>query len=109
MLVVACNTASAAAISALKKYMFPIPVIGVIEPGVEAALSIKSANSFLVLATEATVRLGAYSKAIKNLKSNARVREQSCEILVSLAEEGWTSGQIADLTVRQYLLEAEID
>ena len=61
------------------------------------------------MATEATVRLGAYSKAIKNLKSNARVREQSCEILVSLAEEGWTSGQIADLTVRQYLLEAEID
>jgi len=109
ILVVACNTASAAAISALKKYMSPIPVIGVIEPGVEAALSIKSANSFLVLATEATVRLGAYSKAIKNLKSNARVREQSCEILVSLAEEGWTSGQIAELTVRQYLLEAEMD
>jgi len=109
MLVVACNTASAAAINALKKYMFPIPVIGVIEPGVEAALSIKSANSFLVLATEATVRLGAYSKAIKNLKSNVRVREQSCEILVSLAEEGWTSGQIAELTVRQYLSEAEID
>lgn len=109
MLVVACNTASAAAINALKKYMFPIPVIGVIEPGVEAALSIKSANSFLVLATEATVRLGAYSKAIKNLKSNVRVREQSCEILVSLAEEGWTSGQIAELTVRQYLSEAEMD
>ena len=109
MLVVACNTASAAAIDILKKYMFPIPVIGVIEPGVEAALSIKSANSYLVLATEATVRLGAYSKAIKNLKSNVRVREQSCEMLVSLVEEGWTSGQIAELTVRQYLLEAEID
>jgi glutamate racemase len=109
MLVVACNTASAAAINALQKYMSPIPVIGVIEPGVEAALSISSANSYLVLATEATVRLGAYSRAIKNRKSHIMVREQSCEILVSLAEEGWTSGQIAELTIKQYLSKAEFD
>jgi glutamate racemase len=107
ILVVACNTASAAAIDTLQQYLAPIPVIGVVEPGVEAAITASMGDSYLVLATEATVRLGAYSRAIKKRDLNAKVREQSCEMLVALAEEGWTSGHIADSIVRRYLLEAE--
>ena len=107
MLVVACNTASAVAIVALQQHMAPIPVIGVVDPGAEAAVAAGAGDSYLVLATEATVRLGAYSRAIKMRDLDAKVREQSCEMLVSLAEEGWTSGHIADSIVRQYLAEAE--
>ncbi|MDE0789343.1 MAG: glutamate racemase [Woeseiaceae bacterium] len=107
MLVVACNTASAVAIDALQQHMAPIPVIGVVDPGAEAAVAASAGDSYLVLATEATVRLGAYSRAIKMRDLGAKVREQSCEMLVCLAEEGWTSGHIADSIVRRYLAEAE--
>jgi glutamate racemase len=57
----------------------------------------------LVMATEATVRLGAYSKAITSLDPHAQVREQACEMMVSLAEEGWSDGEIARSIVRRYL------
>ena len=107
MLVVACNTASAVALGALEQQLDPIPVIGVVEPGAMAAVAARPGGSHLVLATEATVRLGVYSKAILARDSAARIREQACELLVSLAEEGWTNGDIADSIVRRYLDEAE--
>lgn len=106
LLVVACNTASAVALDALREHMSPLPVIGVVEPGADAAVAARPGGSHLVLATEATVRLGAYRKAIESLDPAATVREQACELLVALAEEGWTQGDIATSIVRQYLLEA---
>jgi glutamate racemase len=106
LLVVACNTASAVALDALREDMSPLPVIGVVEPGAGAAVAARPGGSHLVLATEATVRLGAYRKAIESLDPAATVREQACELLVALAEEGWTQGDIAASIVRQYLLEA---
>ncbi|NNF39864.1 MAG: glutamate racemase [Woeseiaceae bacterium] len=106
MLVVACNTASAVALQALREQMRPLPVIGVIEPGAAAAVSARPGGSHLVLATEATVRLGAYRAAIAALDPAATVREQACELLVALAEEGWTSGEIASASIRRYLEEA---
>jgi glutamate racemase len=107
MLVVACNTASAVALTELQQQMAPVPVVGVVEPGAMAAVRARPAGAHLVLATEATVRLGAYSKAISARDAAARVREQPCELLVALAEEGWTHGDIADSIVRRYLDEAE--
>jgi glutamate racemase len=109
MLVVACNTASAVALDSLREQMNPIPVLGVVEPGAMAAVAARPGGSHLVLATEATVRLGAYSKAISTRDPEARIREQACELMVSLAEEGWTDGDIADSIVRRYLNEAEDD
>lgn len=109
LLVVACNTASAVALEALQEQMHPIPVIGVVAPGAQAAVSARPGGSHLVLATEATVRLGAYSRAISGRDSKAQVKEQACELLVALAEEGWTNGQIAESIVRRYLREAESD
>ena len=107
MLVVACNTASAVALDVLREQMDPVPVIGVVEPGAAAAVAARSGGSHLVLATEATVRLGAYSRAISARDPEAQIREQACELLVSLAEEGWTDGEIADSIVQRYLDEAE--
>ena len=107
MLVVACNTASAVALAALREQMDLIPVLGVVEPGAMAAVAARPGGSHLVLATEATVRLGAYKKAILARDPQAEVKEQACELMVSLAEEGWTDGAIADSIVRRYLCEAE--
>lgn len=103
LLVVACNTASAVALDALHEQMAPLPVIGVVEPGATAAVSAVSGGNHLVLATEATVRLGAYTRAIAARDSNAHVNELACEMLVALAEEGWTDGEIATAIVRRYL------
>lgn len=103
LLVVACNTASAVALESLRAAMAPLPVIGVVEPGAEAAAASRPGGSHLVLATEATVRLGAYRRAIEALDAEAEVRELACEMLVALAEEGWTSGAIAESIVRRYL------
>jgi len=106
MLVVACNTASAVALAALRADLDPLPVIGVVEPGAVAAVHARPGGSHLVLATEATVRLAAYSNAIESRDEQATVREQACEMLVSLAEEGWTDGDIATRIIRRYLDEA---
>lgn len=103
LLVVACNTASAVALDALREQMQPLPVIGVVEPGAAAAVAARPAARHLVLATEATVRLGAYRQALRSLDAAAVVDEVACELLVSLAEEGWNNGAIAEAIVRRYL------
>lgn len=103
LLVIACNTASAVALDSLTQVMAPLPVIGVVEPGAAAATRARPAGKHLVLATEATVRLGAYRRAILAMDEEAEVRELACELLVALAEEGWTSGSIAEDIIRRYL------
>lgn len=106
LLVVACNTASAVALDSLRGHMAPVPVVGVVEPGATAAVAASPGGRHLVLATEATVRLGAYTRAIQSRDSAARVSEQACEMMVALAEEGWSDGDIARAIVRRYLEEA---
>lgn len=107
LLVVACNTASAVALDALRNQMAPLPVIGVVDPGASAAIAARPQGQHLVLATEATVRLGAYRRAIAERDKEASVQELACELLVALAEEGWTDGRIATAIVERYL--AEVD
>ena len=80
LLVVACNTASAVALEALREQMHPLPVIGVVEPGATAAVAARPGGAHLVLATEATVRLGAYRHAILARDATATVRELPCEL-----------------------------
>jgi glutamate racemase len=108
LLVVACNTASAVALDALKQQMAPLPVVGVVEPGAQAAVDARPGGRHLVMATEATVRLGAYRRAIEARDSQAEVSELACEMLVALAEEGWTDNGIAEAIVRRYLADAGI-
>ena len=103
LLVVACNTASAVALDSLREQMGPLPVIGVVEPGAAAAVAARPGGRHLVLATEATVRLGAYRRAILEIDPLAQVDELACELLVSLAEEGWNNGVIAEAIVNRYL------
>ena len=102
-LVVACNTASAAALPALQQRYAGLPVIGVIEPGARAACAASISGRIAVLATESTVRGGAYTQAITRLRRDARVTAIACAIFVALAEEGWTDGPVVAAAASRYL------
>jgi glutamate racemase len=101
--VVACNTASAAALPALAAAHPDLPVIGVIEPGAAAAVAATRTGRIAVIATEGTVRGGAYQQAIHALRQDAVVSATPATLFVALAEEGWTQGEVALATARRYL------
>ena len=108
-LVVACNTASAAALGAMRDRYAGMPVIGVIEPGASAACAASPSGRIAVLATEGTVRGGAYQQAIARLRPAARVTALACPLFVALAEEGWVDGAVVEATVARYLAPLRAD
>lgn len=103
LLVVACNTASATALPALADALKPVPVLGVIEPGAEAAVKAAPSGRIAVIATEGTVNGRAYERAIHARNPNAIVTQQACPLFVALAEEGLTEGPIVELAAKRYL------
>lgn len=103
LLVIACNTASAVAVEHLQRRFAPIPVVGVVEPGAEAAARLSPSGRILVCATEGTVRGGAYERAIRARRPDAAVISLPCPLFVALAEEGWVDGPIAEAIARRYL------
>jgi glutamate racemase len=103
LLVVACNTASSTALPALTEALKPIPVLGVIEPGADAAVKAAPSGRIAVIATEGTVKGGAYQRAIHARNPNAVVTQQACPLFVALAEEGLTNGPIVGLAAKRYL------
>ena len=104
LLVVACNTASALALPAIRRAL-SVPVIGVIEPGARAAVEVAQGGNIGVIATEATVQSHAYAKAIASMGGAASVIERACPLFVPLAEEGWANSEVARTVARDYLTE----
>ncbi len=102
LLVVACNTASALALPAIRDAV-RVPVIGVIDPGARAAVTIAAGKKIAVIATEATVQSGAYASAISRVDPLIEVVERACPLFVSLAEEGWAETEVAQKVAEQYL------
>lgn len=102
-LVIACNTAASVGLSAICERIQGVPVIGVIEPGAAAACAASRSGHIAVIATEGTVRGGAYQEAIMRLREGARVTARSTQLFVALAEEGLHEGPIADSVARHYL------
>ena len=102
LLVVACNTVSAVALDMLAVEL-DIPVLGVIEPGAKAGVRASRAGRIGVIATAGTVGSGAYARAVAALDSRAETFMQACPLLVPLAEEGWTEGEVPQLAARRYL------
>lgn len=102
-LVVACNTASAVALDALTAEFAPVPVLGVVEPGAAAACAATRSGRIAVVATESTVRGGAYQAAIRRMRPDAVVAARACPLFVALAEEGWTEGPVVEAVVHRYL------
>lgn len=103
LLVVACNTASAAALPVLRETLAPLPVVGVIGPGAAAAVKAVPQGPIAVIATEGTVRGGAYVRAIQELAPAMAVVQAPAPLFVGLAEEGLTDGPIAEAVARHYL------
>jgi glutamate racemase len=104
LLVVACNSASALALPAIRRSV-SVPVVGVIEPGARAAITAAAGQRIGVIATEATVNSRAYAQAIEAVDPSAEVFEQACPLFVSLAEEGWADSDVALTVAREYLSE----
>lgn len=102
-LIIACNTASAIALPALTQHFSTLPVLGVVEPGAQAACDATRSARIAVIATEATVREGAYQAAIARRRPDAQVRAAACQVFVALAEEGWSEGPVVRAAARQYL------
>ena len=113
LLVVACNTASALALPAIRKAL-QIDVVGVIGPGARAAVLSESSRELQtggprqqraigVIATESTVQSGAYTQAIAKIDSTIQVLERACPLFVPLAEEGWANEEVARSIAQTYL------
>ncbi len=104
-LVVACNTATTWALPSLAAAgaELGVPVLGVIEPGVDRALAVSRRGHVAVIGTEGTVRGGAYTRALLARQPGLRVDAVACPLFVALAEEGWHEGDIADRVAERYL------
>lgn len=103
-LVIACNTASALALDAIKDAV-RVPVLGVIETGANAAQASSATGDVLVIATDATVQSHAYAAACG--ERGLRTFEKACPLLVPLVEEGWIEHPVTIEVLRIYLLELE--
>ncbi|MFH0964523.1 MAG: glutamate racemase [Planctomycetota bacterium] len=101
ILVVACNTASAVAVDALRLELH-IPVLGVVEPGARAAVAASRNRHVAVIGTETTISSGAYERALARLAPDVHVYVRSCPLFVPVVEEGRTA---ADPIVRSLVAE----
>jgi glutamate racemase len=106
LLVIACNTATALALDRICTAAH-VPVVGVVEPGAEAAAAATKNRKIVVVGTEATVSSHAYRKALEN--KGLQAREKACPLLVPLVEEGWVDHSVTEQIARIYLTEAFAD
>jgi glutamate racemase len=104
LLVVACNTASAVALPALREAL-PVPVLGVVEPGARAAVKATRSGRIGVIGTAGTIGSGAYQAALSALRPGVEVMARACPLFVPLAEEGWTdpADEVVRGVVQRYL------
>ena len=100
--VVACNTSTAHALESLRERS-PVPVLGVIEPGARAAVAATRGGAIGVIGTAGTIASGAYERAIKAMRPDARVVSRACPLFVPLIEEGWFEHPATELVAREYL------
>ncbi|MBF0325075.1 MAG: glutamate racemase [Alphaproteobacteria bacterium] len=103
MLVLACNTASAHALVAVRDRFPDLPVIGVVEDGAALAAKASQSGRIVVAATEGTCASGAFPKAILAHRPDAQVVQVACPMFVALAEEGMETGPIAEEMAKSYL------
>ncbi|GAC1487955.1 MAG: glutamate racemase [Gemmatimonadaceae bacterium] len=111
VLVVACNTATAHALPALREE-FDIPVLGVIEPGARAAVSVTRTKRVGVIGTAGTIKSRAYEKEITKLLPDVELTARACALFVPLVEEGWVDSEPARAIARNYLaplVSAQVD
>src|SRR3989338_6926589 len=102
IIIVACNTASSLSLDALKDE-FPMPIIGVIEPGARAARAPTRSGRVGVIGTKATIASGSYEACLKRLDASVMVFSAACPLFVPFVEEGLTEGPVIDAVAKMYL------
>ncbi len=102
LIIVACNTSSSLALPQLKR-RFPIPVIGVIEPGARAALECTRNLRIGVIGTPSTIGSGVYERVLKKMNPSAKVFSRACPLFVALVEEGWLRHRVSHEVAGEYL------
>lgn len=103
-LLVACNTASSHALETLRTHL-AVPVVGVIEPAVRAAIAASPHGRIGLIGTSGTVASGAYPALIARLAPGASVLSRACPLLVPLIEEGWLDHRVTREVAAEYLAE----
>lgn len=101
-IVIACNTASALALDAVRDE-FDVPIIGVVIPGARAAVETTVRGKVGVVGTEATVQSGMYTKVIQEMNPEIQVLEKACPLFVPLVEEGFKEHHITEEVIDYYL------
>lgn len=102
-LVIACNTATTAALPHLQAMLPDIPVLGVVQPGASAVIAATKNQRIAVLATETTIASKAYQRLINEQLPDAVITARACSVLVALAEEGMVDNAVAKEALRHYL------
>ena len=102
LVLIACNTASANALDALREAS-PVPVIGAVQPGAATAVAASRGGHIGVIGTLGTMRSGAYERALTARAPDARITALACPLFVPLADEGWTDDDVAHAVARRYL------
>lgn len=100
--VIACGTATSQALEELRT-IYKIPIIGIIEPTVEAIKKENKKQKIGVIGTEGTIRSNAWEKELKKNINNIDVISRACPLLAPMAEEGWIENKVAEYTVKEYL------
>jgi glutamate racemase len=106
LLVIACNVSSAYALPIIKK-RFPIPVIGVIEPGIREAVSVTKSKRIGVIGTKGTIRSNVYERELKKIDPEIVVISKACPLFVPIVEEGLEKEEIAYEIAEKYLREVK--
>ena len=102
IIVIACNSSSSYAVAHLQN-LLDIPVLGVIDPGSEAAVD-QGQKEIGVIGTSATISSGAYEKSILEKDPDAEIISRDCSLFVPLVEEGWIDHKVTDMVIEEYLL-----
>lgn len=101
-IVIACNTASALALDAVRDE-FDVPILGVVIPGARAAVDATTNGKVGVVGTEATVQSGMYTKVIQEMNPEIEVIEKACPLFVPLVEEGFKEHHVTREVIDYYL------
>ncbi len=102
IIVIACNSAASVATEKLRKE-FAVPIIEVISPAVDQAVSLSKTGRLGIIGTSATIRNNQYEKQIHSFRSDYKVYSQACPLLVPLVEEGWLQHRETKMVLRRYL------
>lgn len=104
LLVIACNTASAWALEELQSNL-SIPVMGVINPGVKAALQVSQNAKIAILGTKGTIRSKRYQEQLLQARPDAKILGIPCPLFVALVEEHWLEHPVTEQVIQHYLID----